>query len=346
MVHGSPVSAEWWIHDVLLYKERHAESVAGKKLIILSGSNSLFGIESLTVEKFIGFPVVNLSTHAQLELDFLKLLLERHLNKGDVVVMPLEFEYYRRDYDLSDWYAANMVAWGKESYLDHLDSLEYFHFISQVPKRFVWNGLQYLNKPSKLSGKDTIIDTVLKNNSEGRAPFAGYSYLSLNRQGDILAEIKPNKYPQLVVRDGDDFKTSISELSPYFIKDYGEIQDLVKEREATLILTWPATIRNKLFDMSLKEHQENIATLTKQLKDQNISILCEPGLFNMSYHFFSNSRYHLNAKGARMRSIMLGDCLRSLLTGETVKDIDDDIVVSKLKQLEAKFARFTYPLEP
>lgn len=56
--------AEHWIPEELLVKEHKAQSIKVPKLIIVSGSNALFGIDSHTLERFIGRPVVNLATHA------------------------------------------------------------------------------------------------------------------------------------------------------------------------------------------------------------------------------------------------------------------------------------------
>lgn len=47
---GSPVKAEWWIKNTYDIKDYIASSIKGPKIIIASGSNSLFGIDGSIIE--------------------------------------------------------------------------------------------------------------------------------------------------------------------------------------------------------------------------------------------------------------------------------------------------------
>ena len=58
---GSPVRAESWIKSVLDYKDYYAKQITKPKLILSSGSNTLFGINSDKLEQQLNIPVVNLS---------------------------------------------------------------------------------------------------------------------------------------------------------------------------------------------------------------------------------------------------------------------------------------------
>ena len=109
---GAPLHAEWWVHAMYQYKDYLADSCTQKKIIIFGGSNSLFGINSEVIAEKTGLPVVNLSTHAGLDLDFILYKIQQHIHPGDIVVLPLEFEYYWRDGTISQWFSENMMAWG------------------------------------------------------------------------------------------------------------------------------------------------------------------------------------------------------------------------------------------
>jgi len=62
-------------------------------LIVISGSNALYSIDSPTLEAALGRPVTNLAQHWGLGLYAAERLTE-HLRPGDVVLAPLEYEYY------------------------------------------------------------------------------------------------------------------------------------------------------------------------------------------------------------------------------------------------------------
>ena len=63
---GGYERAEHWLSDVYFAKEYRAAHIVEPKVIIVSGSNSLFGFDSKTLENLIGKPVVNLAGHAAL----------------------------------------------------------------------------------------------------------------------------------------------------------------------------------------------------------------------------------------------------------------------------------------
>ena len=88
---GAHVEAEWWLKNVYSYKEYVAESSNSPRVIIISGSNALIGIDSARIEKIVGRDVVNLALHAGLSLYFHSLQVEEHAGYGDTVVLPLEF---------------------------------------------------------------------------------------------------------------------------------------------------------------------------------------------------------------------------------------------------------------
>ena len=68
---GSYTKSEWWIREIYQYKEYVASSIKQPKIIIASGSNALFGINSGVLEKITGYPVANMAVHGALDIDFL-----------------------------------------------------------------------------------------------------------------------------------------------------------------------------------------------------------------------------------------------------------------------------------
>lgn len=79
------------INAAILDKQALLAQTKGKKIILVAGSNFLYGIDSDSLEKEIGLPVVNMSLPYYLGADFLLKQIEDHLQPGDVVVMGFEF---------------------------------------------------------------------------------------------------------------------------------------------------------------------------------------------------------------------------------------------------------------
>src|SRR5690349_143143 len=88
---GGYERAEHWLKSVYFAKEQHSEQILGPKILIIGGSNALFGFDSEILEKLLGEPVVNLAGHAGLALNFHANMALKHAKTGDTVIMPLEF---------------------------------------------------------------------------------------------------------------------------------------------------------------------------------------------------------------------------------------------------------------
>ena len=66
---NASVGADYWIDNAYKYKDHRAKSIQAKKIIIIGGSNALFGINSNIIEHVTGYPGVNLETHAGWDID-------------------------------------------------------------------------------------------------------------------------------------------------------------------------------------------------------------------------------------------------------------------------------------
>lgn len=94
---NNPTAMSQWISDAYAKKEAIAHKIDGKKIIIVAGSNALFGVDSKILEDAFGLPVVNYGVNAGIELPYTLHAAKRVINKGDVVLMPLEYPMYSYD---------------------------------------------------------------------------------------------------------------------------------------------------------------------------------------------------------------------------------------------------------
>jgi len=91
---GHPTQMSQWIYDVYEKKQKIAQEIEGRKIVVAAGSNALFGIDSQMLEKAFGLPVVNYGVNAGIELPCTLRMVKKVIQKGDIVLMPLEYPMY------------------------------------------------------------------------------------------------------------------------------------------------------------------------------------------------------------------------------------------------------------
>lgn len=312
--YGKQVSAEWWLVNTYQFKDIVSSQIKNNKLMIVSGSNSLFSIDSEIIEKKTGLPVVNLATHAGLDLNYHYFVIKKYMKKGDVVVMPLEYSYYSATGNPTDWFVTNMTAWGR----DYVKSLSYFDlikFLSNITPKTLINGLKAPNT-DRIEPLIEIENRV--QNTKGE--FNGYSYKSLNKYGDINRFTNDRTIFESIKETQTDYGINIESISPYALKTLSLIKSYVIKNGGTLILTWPVTKRNELLDTHSLITIKALNNLKLKLHARGFDLRCSPTGTNLGDELFMDTVYHTNGYGAVIRSTLLGDCLRAILSKDKSYD--------------------------
>lgn len=337
------VKSEWWVKDVYRFKEHVASQIEKPKIIIAGGSNALFGINSAVIEGITGYPVANMAVHAALDIDFLYYKLVDHVKEGDIVVMPLENGTYVRGLD-NEWFINNMISWGYDDYLRKMPIIDLLEFVFHTPKIRVYNGVLSRFSEEKMSKRQvalssTQLEIIKDYNKKLVSPspirWRGHDYRSLNRFGDFNVPKGPTsmllkKYEAGIPYVG----TSISE---HFFSIFQKIERLIADRKAKLILTWPVSIRNNRYDLSIRKHQNRTESFKKLLSDRSIEIHCNPALFNLDVRFFFSTVYHPNRDGALIRSTTLATCIDSLVKQDGYKERSFEESIGIVKDLEVRY---------
>ncbi len=76
-----------------LYKQKIAalRALKGERLYVVSGSSSLFSLDTKLLSQAAGKPVINLATHAGLELPYLLDRAAREMRPGDTIIFTPEY---------------------------------------------------------------------------------------------------------------------------------------------------------------------------------------------------------------------------------------------------------------
>ena len=81
-----------WVKEAYALKLGVAEQYIGqKKLLVVGGSASMFGVRSPDLERAFDLPTINLGVNAGLGTYEVPARVDQLIEPGDVVVMPLEY---------------------------------------------------------------------------------------------------------------------------------------------------------------------------------------------------------------------------------------------------------------
>jgi len=90
-----------WVDQVVEKKLAAARAAQGPKILLISGSNSMFGINSRTLEETYRRPVINLGVNAGLLLPLVLEQAKPAMGPGDIAIVPLEYPLYYHEDELN-----------------------------------------------------------------------------------------------------------------------------------------------------------------------------------------------------------------------------------------------------
>jgi len=129
----SPVSAEYWIREMIVIKRNIALTYQNKnKIFILAGSNALFNIDTRTLSNEFNLPVINYGLMGALPLETLFKEISEVAESGDIVILPLEPDSYckekiegYREFEIRNAIAWNFLYWKELSYIDKILAIRF-----------------------------------------------------------------------------------------------------------------------------------------------------------------------------------------------------------------------------
>lgn len=329
---GRDFEADWWVRDVEVYKDYRADTIDRPKILVAAGSNALFGIDSAILESRLGYPVANISTHAALDVSYLFRKVIKHMRQGDIVVLPLHADFYGET-QISDWFANNMLAWGHESYLADLSVFSFIRFLVAVPKTMIAERLYKAGPHRVLLPPERIIYRVNQMAATNNSGWKGkYSYESLNRYGEFRIDFGPMDKLLSDYQEGLVYIDPDMVVSQRFLSYYRELEELARQRQVTIIFTWPVSIRNHLYNLSEMKGQRLAMNFRNKLLEHGIEIHCNPALFQMQVLLFVDTRYHTQTTGANIRTVNLADCIQALLTSDEQAEVDFSTAIERVRK--------------
>ncbi len=284
---------ERYLHEWLAKKDAYASSITGRKIIFISGSNTLFGVDTQRIEKTLGIPTVNYGTHASLLYYNLK-RAQKHLKSGDVAILPLEYPYYEWHHDVFDKELAYYWLGYDYAEIKNLSLFEQIKFIAQLnTKDLAKFALQRLIPPTPTEGE--------------------YSSQYLNKNGDMTNNFTEKKRSNKALQNTlDQHAFNELPLTADTITVLGSFIDYCQTNNITVYATWPTYLwRTEEFSGT---DLRAIQAIEDFYHAHNVEIL---GIYTdclYDVNLFYDTRYHLNDEGKRLHTDYLINLLAPKLS--------------------------------
>ena len=307
---------EIWLENMYKLKDMINDKATTKqRLIVVGGSNSLFGFNGTMIETYTHLRFINYATHAGLPINYHIDKIIAKAQNGDIIILPLEFNYYSRSAPTEDyWYISNMLSWG-DGYYKYINTThKVLALLHNNPIQTLSQLIQFIRytayQPNIPENKDKDMEKIVnqeitisqKPSNEittlpCQANWQGYDYKSSSPNGDFCSQENTEPfYKESAYLDAQ------LEISSFFLSEYKRLKEFADSKNIKIFLFYPATMENPLFSLTDNQTFQKIENLASQLATHNINIYGDfrDSHFNSQYFFDTN--YHLNAKGANLRT--------------------------------------------
>ena len=312
----TPVAAEYWVNELLTIKRSIAKHFGNeRKIVIASGSSTLFSIDASLLSHKLGMPVINYGLMGGMPLERVLEEAEEATQSKDILILALEPDYYCREemVGFNEWVLRNAIAWDKKhwdtlSLLDKLLSVRYLGL--RFPLEMLRTKYEMIFRPQALKERYWALNdeiTLKKFNGPEKISDQIYSVYNINKFGDIKNSAESAFTGPAPTAD-QPIKTCV--------KSMATITAFVKQQQARNISVFFVNTPSVAVE-GIK--QDDIVAASRQLTAQLSRIapvLDERSELVFQRNLFLNTALHLNSPGREERTLMLYKKLR-----EKLKDI-------------------------
>ncbi|MEM9157906.1 MAG: hypothetical protein AAGB46_02565 [Verrucomicrobiota bacterium] len=295
---GARMPSEAWVGCAAILKEEILKrDVSDNRILIYSGSNSIYGIDSEKLTEASGREVFNMSLHAGLPMEYLVWQIMKQAKAGDTLLMPLEYDYYTDTEGFEEWFTHAVMCW-EQDYYEELSLYQKFEFMSSVRASRVFFGAFFKANQGRIDpflkkyrnpDRNWIVKDVEDAWSKGeyRMPLFPTSY---NRRGDMMM----NEGGGI---SGNDRYLKGERVSDYFAAHYRSLMEYAEENAIRVYLIWPVSMKNPSFDLGKKSDQERFARFRESLDSEGVQVYGDAEKLQLPRELFYNTQYHLNSEG-------------------------------------------------
>lgn len=313
---GAPVQSEYWLQGVRAVKQFFAGQITAPKLLILGGSNALFGLDAKQIERELGKPTVNLATHGGFPLAYYFAEAEPHLRAGDSVLLALEYEQYQRTSPYGGLYTSVVMTWLPEEWealswrerIRFMRAVGWPRVVSGVLMQSVGAGTAAAKRRERRTSDELLGEWKARREqteSENPPYFQMYSPHNVDEHGDVIRI-------EGAISRNDDYHFGLGlPKSEFQWELLAQFYEWCKKAGVRVWITWPPLLDNPALDLHAPHVKAHLAKITRRIEALGIPILGKPEDFLYSRDLFSDTQYHLNARGRAMRTETIIQHLRA-----------------------------------
>jgi len=290
MGNGSVMSQ--WVWDDYSKKMNIAKSINDKKIIVSAGSNVLFGVNSKILSKFFHKRVVNFGVNAGVGLPVILYMTKKVVNKGDVVLMPLEYPMYSYDgkpgLQMIDFILGRVpeLFW-------KLTLKEQFYILWHVSLKRVWNGYFYKSNRPMMVGVYGV-KNIDKNGDQIKTEI---DFRDKNMQKE-LDNMRPEKY-------GARFDKNA--LGWRYLEEFVK---WCKKRDVRVVFM-PSTLMKDRSYFTDKKERWFYKHIAKIIRNKGWKFVGKPYLYMYEKKMYFNTKFHLINKARKKRTLQMVEDLNS-----------------------------------
>ena len=300
---GAPVQAEYWLYESAIVKHSLIAAIKEPKLVVLGGSNALFGIDSTLLEHTLGIPTINLALHAGLSLEHLLQEARQYLQPHDHVLLAIEYYRYTELTPYSLWFTNQMMTWDT-AFFWRLPTLEKIRFILSVPMHRLVAGTiaQVFRERAGIFDQRRLStpEQVIQRHTQHILTFSVtkiiYSALNLDRHGDAVTSGKS-------LADDNDYElTKPFVYSERVWDEFRRFAKYCRDRDISLYIAWPPAMKNIKLDFGSEAVHAHLQNLMTQLQANQLQTLGIPQEYQYDRELFSDTPLHLSPNGRSIRT--------------------------------------------
>jgi len=280
------------------YKQFLLENTTSPRLIIESGSNAKYGIDSGLMSEALNISTINIADNAGVALRYKLLRVESYAKAGDIVLLPLEWQYYSRDGLTSIF--TDTIFRPHHYYYKHLSFIEKIKLAYQIPFSSLKKRVEYLLSHKKEDNNPFVEFTRFKEFTQRHHD---------GDRGDV--QERHNKTAKKLDNYGIEscydyvFLTQLERgfvISDTF-KENVKIIKRLQKKGIKVLFTWASVTGEDCY--SIKHHKE-IEKFSKEVRSfltQNgIAIVGDVYDSEFSKEYMYNTFYHLQYRAKIVRT--------------------------------------------
>jgi hypothetical protein len=308
------ISSEYWVRELILVKAALQEKQLSPRILFLSGSSTLFGIDAKLVEEKLGVPAFNMGLHAGMRLDQILAVGEASARRGDLLVLALEPPYYNCNVEKwNEWSLRSVLTWDRE-YFNRLNAFDRAQAIFSGGNP--WLGLEIVSDrifeavhPSSYVQRQTAMeraDIIVARYYSGKAQTKEFAYSAYNvdARGDIL-NLDDKTY------HGATASSALPDgiCSPSRIQLAGFAQKM-RAKGVRVVLAHPPYLVDT---QPTSGWQKAEANFLRAAADAGLEVIDRREQLFFPRRYFFNSNLHLNREGRRIRTEIMVQSLKAYL---------------------------------